>query len=95
MEAVDGGEFAERVNALARKAGVPLKRIYILRNRLPRESNAFAMSGGRVAITESLLRGLNKREVDAVMAHELGHLKGRHVGAQTGLYWAVMNRLPS
>ncbi len=87
MRAVDGGEFAERVNALARKAGVPLKRIYILRNRLPRESNAFAMSGGRVAITESLLRGLNKREVDAVMAHELGHLKGRHVGAQTGLYW--------
>jgi len=88
MRAVDRGEFLERVTALAHKAGVKLKSVYILRNRLPREANAFAMSGGNIAVTESLLRALSKREVDAVMAHELGHVKGRHISAKSGFYWA-------
>jgi Zn-dependent protease with chaperone function len=88
MRAVDRGEFFERVTALAHKAGVKLRNVYILRNRMPREANAFAMSGGNIAITESLLRVLNKREVDAVMAHELGHVKGRHISAKSGFYWA-------
>jgi Zn-dependent protease with chaperone function len=88
MRAVDRGEFFERVAALAHKAQVKLRGVYILRNRLPREANAFAMPGGNIAVTESLLRSLNKREVDAVMAHELGHVKGRHVSAKSGFYWA-------
>lgn len=87
MRAIDRGEFFDRVMALARKAGVGLKKIYLVRTRLAREANAFALPGGRVAITESLLRGLSRREVDAVMAHELGHLKGRHVTAKSGFYW--------
>jgi Zn-dependent protease with chaperone function len=87
MRALDHGEFFDRVKALARKAGVQLKRVYLFRNHRAREANAFAFSDGRVAITESLLRNLTRREVDAVMAHELGHLKGRHVGVQSGFYW--------
>ena len=46
------------------------------------------MAGGNIAVTESLLRALTRREVDAVMAHEFGHVKGRHVSAKSGFYWA-------
>ncbi|MEM4725615.1 MAG: zinc metalloprotease HtpX [Nitrososphaerales archaeon] len=45
--------------------------------------NAFAygspLSGRRVAVTKELLRVLDDEEVEAVLAHEVGHLKHRDV----------------
>jgi heat shock protein HtpX len=45
--------------------------------------NAFAygspISGSRVAVTQGLLSNLNDGEVEAVLGHELGHLKHRDV----------------
>ena len=45
--------------------------------------NAFAygspITGNRVAVTEGLLKNLNNDEVEAVIGHELGHLKHRDV----------------
>jgi heat shock protein HtpX len=45
--------------------------------------NAFAYSspiaGSRVAVTEGLLKTLDSEEVEAVVGHELGHLKHRDV----------------
>jgi heat shock protein HtpX len=87
MRSVDRGEFIDRVRALAEKAGVQVRGVYVLRNRMPREANAFAMSGHRIGVTEGLLENLTRREVDAVVGHELGHLKGGHVGAQSILFW--------
>jgi len=86
MSVAAGGEFHDRVMALARRAGVQISKIHVFRTRSDREANAFALSAGRVAITESLLRNLTRREVDAVMAHEIGHLKGRHVRMQYIFY---------
>jgi len=87
VRAVEGGELLDRIAAIAHRAGVPLKRVYLLRNRLAHEANAFALSGQRVMLTESLMEALTKREVDAVMAHEVGHLKGKHVGAHNTIFW--------
>jgi heat shock protein HtpX len=87
VRAVDSGDFYERLMQLAAKAGVKVQGVYILRNRVGREANAFAMSGQKIAITEGLLENLTKREVDAVMAHEMGHLKGGHVSVQTIVFW--------
>ena len=49
------------------------------------------MSGDRIILTEGLVRGLRPREVDAVIAHELGHHKAGHLrwrssGALFGVY---------
>ena len=45
--------------------------------------NAFAygspLTGNRVAVTEGLLKSLNDDEVEAVIGHELGHLRHRDV----------------
>jgi Zn-dependent protease with chaperone function len=87
VRAVETGELLDRITAIAHKAGVQLKRVYLLRNRLSHEANAFALSGQRVMLTESLMQALTKREVDAVMAHEVGHLKGKHVGTHNTIFW--------
>ncbi|HEV2912727.1 MAG TPA: M48 family metalloprotease [Pyrinomonadaceae bacterium] len=76
--AVTAGELRDRVFALAERAGVPLQQIYVLPDGAGQLTNAFARSDNAVLLTGSLLRHLSKREVDAIMAHEIGHLKEKH-----------------
>jgi Zn-dependent protease with chaperone function len=49
----------------------------VLDGRRVRMANAFALSGGRIAITDYLLAHLEPREVLAVLAHEVAHLAQR------------------
>lgn len=66
------------VAGIALKAGIPKPRVYLLPMPLP---NAFAT--GRdpahavVAVTKGLLEILDEREVEGVIAHEIGHIKNR------------------
>jgi Zn-dependent protease with chaperone function len=78
FHAVSEGAFRNRVFELAHKAGVAVKQIYLLPESTSQLSNAFASSDNSVMITVSLLKHLSKREVDAIMAHEIGHLKEKH-----------------
>ena len=87
---VQGGEFHTRMLQLAGRAGVKLRGLLILRRLPVGRANAFAMRGGHVIFTQELLEKLSRREVDAVMAHELGHLKGRHINARAILVFAVV-----
>jgi Zn-dependent protease with chaperone function len=76
--AISAGELRNRIFELAHKAGVAIKQIYVLPNRPSQLSNAFARSDNAVMLSASLLKHLSKREVDAIMAHEIGHLKEKH-----------------
>ena len=66
----------EIVERLTQKAKLPMPQLYIIPDHVP---NAFAT--GRdyehavVAVTEGLLELLDEREVEAVIAHELSHIK--------------------
>ncbi len=66
------------VRNLAARADLPTPKVYIIPEEAP---NAFATGRnprkGVVAVTEGLLRVLDRREVAAVIAHELGHIKHR------------------
>ena len=76
--AVTSGELRDRIFDLAARAGVKLKQIYVLPDGKAQTSNAFARSDNSVMLTSSLLKHLSKREVDVIMAHEIGHLKEKH-----------------
>lgn len=66
------------VERLSRKSGIKMPRVMIANIPVP---NAFAYSspvaGSRVAVTNGLLKTLDEEEVEAVIGHELGHLKHR------------------
>ena len=64
------------VRNLALKAQLPMPRVYIIPEETP---NAFATGRNEkhavVAVTEGIMRILNKEELEGVIAHELSHIK--------------------
>jgi heat shock protein HtpX len=71
-------ELVGMVRHLARRAELPMPRVYIIPQEAP---NAFATGRnpqhGAVAVTEGIMRLLDRDELAGVIAHELGHIKNR------------------
>lgn len=69
-------DYYRMVQGLARNAGLPMPKVYIIDNPQP---NAFATGrnpqNAAVAATTGLLNMLSPEEVAGVMAHELAHVK--------------------
>jgi len=70
----------EIVERLTRKAGLPMPRIYMIPSDTP---NAFATgrnpSHAAVAVTQGILRILEPRQLEGVLAHELTHVRNRDI----------------
>ena len=84
IEKKDNPELYRLVENLCITAGLPLPKIYIIRESQP---NAFAT--GRdpkhavVAVTQGLLEKLERPELEGVIAHELSHIGNRDALLQT------------
>jgi len=78
LHALNSGDLRDRIFDLAHRAGVKLQQVYVLPETRAQLSNAFARSDNSVMITDSLLKNLSRREVDGIMAHEIGHLQAKH-----------------
>jgi Zn-dependent protease with chaperone function len=77
-DALTTGELRDRAFFLASQLRVKLQQIYLLPPSKSRLANAFARSGRSILLTHYLLSHLTRREVDAVVGHELAHLKHDH-----------------
>lgn len=86
------------LDRLSSEAGIPKPKLYVVNNRTP---NAFAFGrtqgSSGIAVHTGLLEVLNEDEVEAVLAHEVGHIKHRDVLVMTVasslpvmLYYAVL-----
>ncbi len=78
VDASNAPEFHAIVEALAKQAGLPMPKTYLIDNPQP---NAFATGrnpeNAAVAASTGLLERLSHEEVAAVMAHELAHIQHR------------------
>ncbi len=77
------GPLRSRIQALLRRTGFRSKGIFVIdSSRRTAHGNAYFTGLGRskrIVFFDSLLKSLSAPEVEAVLAHELGHFKRRHV----------------
>ena len=83
FEPLADGTLAERVKALMQRTGFRAKGLFVMDgSRRSAHANAYFTGIGaskRVVFFDTLLAQLTPDEVEAVLAHELGHFKLRHV----------------
>ena len=76
-------ELRERVESLLRRCGFRVKGLMVMDgSRRSSHGNAYFTGFGkskRIVFFDTLLSRLNPPEIEAVLAHELGHFKLRHV----------------
>jgi heat shock protein HtpX len=70
---LSSGELYERVSALCAKARRPPVKVIVSSSTRSQVSAAFTLPGKSIFLTAPLVRSLSKREVDAIVAHELSH----------------------
>ena len=86
---LDDGELHGGILGYARSAGFPLEGIFVVDgSRRSSKPNAFFTGFGkhkRIGLFDTLVEDYTVAEVVAVVAHEIGHYKKRHVWLQTAL----------
>ncbi len=78
LSPADAPELYRITERLAERAGIPVPRLYVVPGDQP---NAFATgrspANSAVAVTQGLLRLLDRDEVEGVIAHEIAHIRHR------------------
>jgi heat shock protein HtpX len=80
VTAAEVPELHAIVERLTRRAGLPMPRLYVIPSETP---NAFATGRdpehAAVAVTEGIMRLLDRRQLEGVLAHELSHVLNRDI----------------
>ena len=80
VTATDAPQLYNIVENLAKKADLPMPRVYIIDSDVP---NAFATGrnpdNAAVAVTTGIMKALDYNEISGVLGHELAHVKHRDI----------------
>jgi len=83
FEPLEEGEVLERVKGLLTKTGFNSDGVFVMDgSKRSSHGNAYFTGFGktkRIVFFDTLLKGLSPKQVEAVLAHELGHFKHKHV----------------
>ncbi len=85
-------KLCHRLQQLADKAGIDCRNIVLLKTKSSKLANAWVAGilakWRSVFLTDYLLEHLSSDEIEAIFAHELGHIKHRHLLKQVA--WIVL-----
>ena len=86
-------QLKTRVNALMARCGFSAQGLFVMDgSKRSAHANAYFTGFGaakRVVFFDTLLQQLNADEIDAVLAHELGHYRRRHILKRIALLFAL------
>ncbi len=103
---LEAGELKTAIETFAEKAGFKLKNVYVIDgSKRSTKANAYFTGLGpqkRVVLFDTLIQDLSVSEIVAVLAHEIGHYKKRHIVwgliagiVQTGIMFYIFSLLVS
>ncbi len=79
---LEEGELRDAIEAFAQKAGFAINNIYVMdASKRSTKANAYFTGFGakkRIVLFDTLINDLDKDEIVAVLAHEIGHYKKKH-----------------
>ncbi|GGX09654.1 M48 family metallopeptidase [Aquimarina muelleri] len=80
---LEPGELRDTIKAYSKKVGFQLKDIFVIDgSKRSTKANAYFSGFGsekRITLYDTLIKDLNNEEIVAVLAHEVGHYKKKHV----------------
>jgi STE24 endopeptidase len=93
FEPLSDDTLKARVNALMQRCGFAAKGLFVMDgSKRSAHANAYFTGFGaakRVVFFDTLLKQLSPQEIDAVLAHELGHYKRRHILKRIAMMFAL------
>ena len=83
QEPLEEGSLKARIEEYARQVGFELKNIFVIDgSKRSTKANAYFSGFGRekrIALFDTLIQDLEEEEIVAVLAHEVGHYKKKHI----------------
>jgi STE24 endopeptidase len=80
---LEAGQLREKIEGFATKTGFRLRNIYVIDgSKRSTKANAYFSGFGpkkRIVLFDTLLKDLSEEQIVAVLAHEIGHYKRKHV----------------
>jgi STE24 endopeptidase len=80
---LEPGSLREKIEAIAKKTGFRLRNVYVIDgSKRSTKANAYFSGFGpkkRIVLYDTLIKDLPEEQIVAVLAHEIGHYKKKHV----------------
>ena len=96
FEPLQSGALKDRLESLAKRTNVSVTKILVMdASKRSAHANAYFAGIGssrRIVLYDTLLKQLSDEEIEAVLAHEIGHMKHHHVlrGMYVGTAWQIV-----